>query len=228
MRELAPTPGDDAPTGKTAPPPPPPPLARKLLRYILGFGVSFSIGLAPYLGTFNIPGFTPLLSLIPKSVQPTAIPLAAILMGLVAIVIQWYGGEKVEPKWLKRAFLATLAFTLISFFALFIVHTLVVVRVDFSGGKDYENFLVGFTRPVRPPCTENISNSECIKLLTFNPSAIESYWGDRQIQVAKLALICSYLLFMSSFGLIVGLLLLRDQTPPNPADNLHKVQAPIV
>src|SRR5688572_28330666 len=85
MRETQSSSNDDAHGNTTSPPqssrtPAPPGLASKLLRYILGFGVSFGIGLAPYLGTFNIPGFTPVLSLIPKSIQNTAIPLAAILM----------------------------------------------------------------------------------------------------------------------------------------------------
>jgi ABC-type multidrug transport system fused ATPase/permease subunit len=192
--------------------PPPPPLARRLIRYILGFGVSFAIGLAPYLGRLEVPGFTPLLSLIPASIQDTAIPLSAALMGIVAVVIQWQGSERVSQRWLRRWFFRTLLLALFSFIALTVVHTFVVVKVDILGGRDSERFLVGFVRPIKPPCTEDISDSECIKKLTLDVSKIESFWGDKQIRLAKLSLTLPYLLFMSSFGLVVGLLLLKEES----------------
>lgn len=201
---------DNPAAGRHASQPQPPPLARKWVRYILGFGVSVGIGLAPYLGRFNIPGFTPLLSLIPRSIQDTAIPLSAALMGVIAVVVQWYGGERVTNSWLRKKFRWTLAFVLLSFLALTVIHALVVVKVDYDGGKNSERFLIGFNRPNKPPC-ENVAPGECIKRLTFDVSAHESHWGDRQMSAARLSLILSYLLFMSSFGLIVGLLLLRDR-----------------
>lgn len=192
--------------------PPPPRLARRLVRYILGFGVSFAIGLAPYLGKLNVPGFTPLLSLMPSTIQGTAIPLSAALMGIVAVAIQWYGGERVTPAWLRKGFKRALIMALLSFLLLTVVHTLVVVRVEILGGRDSVSFVVGFVRPHKPPCTAEVSDSTCIKLITFDVSEIEAFWGDSQVRVAKIALILSYLLATSSFGLIVGLLLLRDET----------------
>lgn len=196
--------------------PRPPPLARKLIRYILGFGVSFAIGLAPYLGKLKVPGFTPLLSLMPANIQDTAIPLSAALMGIVAVVIQWYGGENVTRAWLRKGFKRTMVLALLSFLVLIVVHTLVVVRVEYQGGQESETFLVGFIRPNKPPCTAEVSDSNCIKLITFDVSTIESFWGDRQVRIAKLALILPYLLFMSSFGLLVGLLLLKEERPSGP------------
>lgn len=190
--------------------PSPPPLVRKLGRYILSFGVSFAIGLAPYLGRVKVPGFTPLLSLIPATIQDVAIPLSAALMGIVAVVVQWYGGEEVSRAWLRKHFKRALLLVLSSFMLLIVVHTLVVVRVEFLGGQDSETFVVGFKRTHKPPCTAEVSDSNCIKLLTFDVSRIESFWGDRQLRMARLALILSYLVFMSSFGLLVGLLLLKQ------------------
>jgi hypothetical protein len=183
-----------------------------LVRFILGFGVGIGVGLAPYLGKLRIPFFAPLLSLIPDSLQDTIIPLSAALMGIIAVVTQWYGGERNSRKWFQKVFTRTLVALLLTFVALTVIHSLTVVRVPILGGKDTVSFLVGFTRPMKPPCTEDTSDSECIKRLTFDTTKIESFWGDRQVRIAKLALIFPYLSFMTEFGLLVGLILLRDET----------------
>lgn len=205
--------------------PPPPQLARKLVRYILGFSVSFAIGLAPYLGRLKVPGFVPLLSLMPDNIQDTAIPLSAALMGIVAVVIQWYGSERVTSVWLRKGFKRALVLALLSFLVLIVVHTRVVVRVAYDdGGQKSKTYLIGFFRPNnKPPCSFDDSDVDCIARIGLKESKIESYWGDTQIQIAKLALILPYLLFMSSFGLLVGLLLLKDeeQSGTHPADRIR-------
>jgi len=192
-----------------APIQPPTPLARKLIRYIVGFGVGTSIGLAPYLGVVNVPLFKPLLSLIPDSIQDTVIPLSAALMGTLAVVIQWYAGEAITQKALRKLFARTLIVTLLTFVVLTVVHTLVVVTLPRTAGESW-SFVVGFTRPLRPPCTAEVSDAECIKAVTTDPSAIASFWGDRQIKIATLSLMFSYILFTSSFGTLVGLLVLKE------------------
>lgn len=204
--------------------PPPPPLANQLVRYILGFGVSVAIGLAPFLGTLKIPGFKSLLELIPDSLHIPAIPLSAALMGIVAVVIQWYGGENPSKRWLKKVFHRTLLLTIISFIILFIIHVFTVVKVSYDGGS--ETFLVGFVRPEKPACDVNspdyeecqdnrcdssVSDGECIGKIGIDKDVVESYWGSTQIRLATLALIFPYLTFTGSFGLLVGLLLLNER-----------------
>jgi hypothetical protein len=190
-------------------PPPPPSLSKQLVRYILGFGVSVGIGLAPYLGKVDIPLFDSLLKLIPTSLHNTILPLSAALMGLVAVVIQWYGGEHLTEKWLSKAFYKTLKLTIASFIILFIVHVFVVVKVPYDGGS--ETFLVGFVRPIKPPCGLEISDVECIGRITLEDAAVQSFWGSFQIRIATLSLLIPYLGFTGSFGLLVGLLMLRDR-----------------
>jgi len=194
-----------------ATPRPPTPLARQLVRYILGFGVGVGVGLAPYLGLLRVPLFTPLLALIPDSIQNTVIPLSAALMGLVAIVIQWYGGEALKAGRLRKLFGKTLLVSGGAFVLLLIIHTQVVVAVPILGGSDSVPFVVGFTRPNKSPCTEEVSDAECIKRLTLSTSAIESFWGDRQVRLARLILMSAYLLLTSSFGALIGLIILRDR-----------------
>jgi hypothetical protein len=191
-------------------PRPPTPLARKLVRYILGFSIGIGVGLAPYLGLLNIPLFTPLLALIPDSIQNTIVPLSAALMGIVAVVVQWYGGEYLTRKWLRKSFARTLLIVMIGFISLLIIHTSVVVTVPILGGEDSVAFVVGFSRPIKPPCTAEVSDAECIKRITFDTSVIESFWGDRRIRIAKLSLMLAYLLFTGAFGALIGLIVLRE------------------
>jgi hypothetical protein len=108
-------------------------------------------------------------------------------------------------------FARVLVLAVCSFVALFVVHTLVVVNVPMLGGKDSVTFLVGFVRPIKPPCLESMSDAECIKVISFDITAIESFWGDKQMRLAKIALILPYLLFTSSFAMTIGILLLQDQ-----------------
>jgi hypothetical protein len=189
----------------------PTPLARRLVRYILGFGVSVAVGLAPYLGKLEVPLFTPLLKLIPESVQDTVIPLSAALMGVVAVVTEFYAGERMTRKSIRKGFRRTLVFTGFAFVLLLSVRTLTVVNVPILGGKESVSFLVGFVRPHTPPCPEETSDADCIKKLTFNESAIESFWGDKQVRMAKLSLISAYLSLTASLPILVALLVLRAE-----------------
>lgn len=202
---------DDAKARQERPPRPPTPLSRRLVRYIVGFGVGVGVGLAPYLGLINVPGFKALLSLIPDTIQDTVIPLSAALMGTIAVVVQWYGGERLTRRRLAGWFARTLATAVASFILLTVIHSLVVCKVPLGNGES-ASFLVGFTRPTnKEPCTAEVSDAECIKLVTFDPAAIESHWGDGRIRVARLSLIFSYLLFTGSFGALVGLIVLRER-----------------
>lgn len=178
---------------------------------MIGFGVSVAVGLAPYLGRLEIPLFTPLLKLIPEAIQNLIIPVSAALMGIVAVVTQFYAGERLSRVRLRKLFLRTIIFACVTCLLLIVVHTLVVVKVPILGGKESATFLVGFVRPNEPPCTAEVSDAECIKYLTLDESAIASFWGDKQVRIAKLSLIVPYLLFLSSFGILVALLLLRDE-----------------
>jgi len=200
---------DTAGEPKFSPIRPPTPLGRKLVRYVLGFGVGIAVGLAPYLGLLDVPLFKPLLSLIPDSVRDQVIPLSAALMGAVAVVVQWYAGERLARRWLRRLFARTLGAAVLSFILLTIIHSLVVVTLPI-GRHESASYVVGFTRPVKPLCTAEISNAECIKLVTTDPAEIASFWGDRQVQLARLSLIFSYLLFTGSFGTLIGLIILRE------------------
>jgi hypothetical protein len=185
-------------------------LSKRLVRYVLGFGVGISIGLAPYLGLLRVPLFAPLLNLIPDSIQNTIIPLSAAFMGTLAVAIQWYANENIVRSSFRRLFRITMWVVVASFILLLVLHTFVVVSVPILGGQDSITFVVGFNRPQKPPCTSEVSDSECIKRITLDPSAVASFWGDRQVRLASISLMFSYLAFTGSFGALIGLMLLRD------------------
>ncbi len=195
----------------TATPRPPTRLAARFARYVAGFGIGVAIGLAPFLGRLDIPLAAPLLHLLPVSLQNMAIPLSGALMGLVAVAVQWYAREKVSKQKLRTMFRRTAAAGIVSFLLLLVLNTLVVVPVPYLGGEKSYSFLVGFVRPDREPCLAGISNAECINRLSFDAVAVRSFWGERNVQFAALSMTLSYLAFTSTFGVLIGLLLVRDE-----------------
>ncbi|HEX8117969.1 MAG TPA: hypothetical protein VF521_11915 [Pyrinomonadaceae bacterium] len=185
------------------------PLGRKLVRYIVGFGVGIGVGLAPYLGVLEVPGFKSLLTFLPNSMRDTLIPLSAALMGMLAVVIQWYGGERISRKWLRKLFARTLLTAILTFVVLIVVRELVVRDIPIRDGKTL-SVVVGFIRPDSAPCPRGMSDRDCLLRVTLNPAAIDEFWGERQVALARLSLIFPYLLFTGAFGMLVGLIILKE------------------
>jgi len=67
-----------------------PAAVRKWVTYVVAFSVSVAIGLAPLLGKLRVPLFSPMLDMIPTYFQDSLITLTSALMGLVAVVVQWF------------------------------------------------------------------------------------------------------------------------------------------
>jgi hypothetical protein len=190
-----------------APKPYLPKLASAWVRYLLGFSVSVGVGLAPYLGLIGVPLFTPLLSLIPLSLRSTAIPISIASMGIIAVLVQW---RKRDPA--KRLeFPLALSLALVTLVAFISIQILAVAHVEVPAADQTVSFVVGFHAPQQPPC-EGLSRDGCIaQKLGFDEAVIDGYFGDTQTRLTKLVLVLSYIGFMSAFGWMVGLLLLRER-----------------
>jgi hypothetical protein len=202
MPEQTQTTADDAPKPKL------PRLASEWVRYLLGFTVSVGVGLAPYLGLVGVPLFTPLLSLIPLSLRSTAIPISIASMGIIAVLVQWRRRNPAKPIEFRLALTLALV-TLVLFISLEI---LAVAHIEVPAVDQTVSFAVGFSSPQRPPC-EGLSRDACIaQRLGFDEAVIAGYFGDTQTNLTKLALILAYIGFMSSFGWMVGLLLVRERS----------------
>lgn len=185
-----------------------PSIAASWVRYVVGFGVSVAVGLAPYLGRLHVPLFTPMLFLLPESVQGIAIPLSAASMGIVAVWVQWYGSQRLRPDWVGTWFVRTIIVCFVSLFLIAAIEMTAVVRVDVPSVDQVASFAVGPLNPNTPPCV-NLSRQDCIKhALSLDPAQIESHFGETQANFTKLALVIVYTTFMTMFGILVGLMML--------------------
>lgn len=183
-----------------------PPLASAWVRYLLGFSVSVGVGLAPYLGRVHVPLFTPLLAIIPLSLQDIAIPVSAASMGLVAVFVQWRKASDVKA-W---EFQIALGSAIAALILLIAIEMIGVAHVEVPAVNGKVSFAVGFSTPNKPPCV-GLGRDECItKKLSLDEANIDSYFGDSQTGIAKLALVLTYVGFTALFGLTVGLLVVRE------------------
>lgn len=185
----------------------PTPVAKLFVKYALGFSVGVASGLAVYLGRVNVPLFAPLLQMIPDRLQPVLIPLSSALMGTIAVVTQFYSHQRLAEKGLRPLFARSAIGFFVALLAFMTVQSLVTVRIE-TVADDAETFLVGFSRPLAPPCPAGVSDEECIKRLTFNNGNIASFWGKGSIVMAQLALQVTYLATTGIFGALIGLLIL--------------------
>jgi hypothetical protein len=187
---------------------PPTPVGRRWVNYLVGFSVGVGSGLSVYLGKVHVPLFSPLLDLIPLTLQNTLIPLSSALMGIVAVAIQFYSYTRLGTRRLGGLFVRTIFAGITALLLFVVVHTYVVVTID-TTPTGRASFLVCFTRPEHAPCPAGVSDAECIMRLTFDPARIASFWGDRCLHTAQLALELTYLATTALFGALVGIVVLR-------------------
>src|SRR5260370_31251527 len=169
----------------------PTPLVGRYVRYVRGFGVTVAIGLAPFLGKIKLPGFAALLEVVPLQLQSVLIPLSALLMGLIAVVVQFYAGEEIAPGRIRSLFGAGLA-ALVVGFALF-----TALSFYFVERQQFGSLMVGvIVTDSRLPgcgCKPEINDKECIKQLTPEAAALDSCWGGAPLRRRELSLSMTYL-----------------------------------
>ncbi|HWM89541.1 MAG TPA: hypothetical protein VN493_02110 [Thermoanaerobaculia bacterium] len=189
------------------------PMPRRFVRYVLSFGISVGIGMAPFLGKIKVPGFEALLELFPRQLQGVLIPLSAFLMGLVALAIQFYHSEKIAAGSLRRYFRMGFIAMVLGFFLFVVLHRLFVIRVPLGRGESHAAVVVTPTRLETCGCERRLTNYDCVRTLSFDPAALATCWGGEAQQVRELSLMIPYLLLTSGFGALIGLLVLKEDTP---------------
>ncbi len=193
-------------------PPLPTPLARRLVRYVVGFGIAVGVGMAPFLG--RIPGSGSLQQLFPPDMRGTLIPLSVFLMGIVAVAVQFYSSESINRAVLRRRFSLALIALLFGLFVFLGLYTVFVETVPISKGDVIKTTAVvtgGDTRASSCGCARELSNAECVKSLSLDSAAIASCWG-RSLRLVRFSLSLSYLLLTGGFGALVGVLLLQEES----------------
>lgn len=191
---------------------PPTPLARRFVRYLVGFGVGVALGLAPFLGTVGVPGFEPLADLLPLTLQGRVAALSPLVMGALAVTVQFSSGRRHGVRRLRRRFAVALGVLAAGFLLLVVLQSFFVREVDIRGGERTVRYAVGGTpRPETCECPPRLSDRECIAQLSLDPARVETCWGTGPTRLSELALTLGYLLVIGSFGALIGLLLLQEE-----------------
>ena len=197
------------------------PLSSQLVRYVRWFSVGVVLGMAPFLGVLPIPGFKALLDMYPLFMQSWLIPLASILMGMVAILVEFLGARLPRSPVLRRGFTWTLAVWSAAFLTLLFLYPLWVTRVEVDGGKRSVALVTGNT--IVPPqpagseceCTPGQPAKKCISVLL--EESIEECFGSQRVTFATQILALLYLVLTGSFVLVVGFLILFQQSIAGPS-----------
>jgi heme/copper-type cytochrome/quinol oxidase subunit 4 len=182
--------------------------ARRFVRYVVGFGVAVGVGLAPFLG--KIPGLDALISVFPEELRNSLIPFSAILMGIVALAIQFYSGETLPRAFLRKRFRASLIILLIGLATLITLYSFLIVSYPILHGEKRLPIVISFSRTQTCLCPASFSDLRCLQEITPSPVKIEDCWGSGAIQRSRLLLSFCYLLVTGGFGGLVGLLLLQE------------------
>jgi hypothetical protein len=204
---------------ESRPPTPKPPssVTRQLVRYVRGFGVGVALGLAPFLGVLPIPGFSALLDMYPESMRGWLIPLSGILMGILAVSIEFLGTKIPPAAILRKWFKVGLAVWAVSFLGLLFLYPRWVARVEVGDGTRTPAFVTGSdVVPPRPPsspckCPAGQAAEECIADVGLALGPIRECFGSGQVTTATQVLALLYFLLTGTFVLVVGLLLLLQQ-----------------
>jgi len=187
--------------------PPPTALARRYVRYVVGFGVAVGVGLAPFL----VSGTNALISLFPEELRSSLIPFSAFLMGIVAVAIQFYSGETVPRALLRKRFKVSLIVLLIGLIALITLYTFLIVPYPILHGETTLPIVISFSRTEACPCPGGMSDLRCLQGITPSRSKIEDCWGSGALRRSRLLLSLCYLLVTGGFGGLIGLLLIQEE-----------------
>jgi len=185
-------------------------LSIKLVRYLVGFGLAVGLGAAPFLG--KIAGLGALLDLFPLSLRGSLIPLSIFLMGLIAVVVQFYSGERNRRATLKRRFGVSWKLLLVGLVVLLAFYNLFIVDVPVKSGAATIPVIISSTRLTGGSCKclPNDGDLQCITRLSVDDAAIATCWNYTSIRFRRFLLSLSYLAVMGGFAALIGLLLLKE------------------
>lgn len=189
---------------------PPTPVAREYLRLVRGFGIGVVLGLAPFLGTFPIPGFRALLTLYPTESRLELVTMGAFLMGVVPVVVQFYVGERLSGANLRRWFRRTTLTIVLALAALTVLVIWCVVKIPLAEGT--MSFLIVGERLSQEdgcPCPKRMPDVTCLLHLGAGVDGIPRCWDAKLRRLVNLALFTSYFLLTGGFGTMIGLVILQ-------------------
>ena len=186
------------------------PAARGFVRTALTFGLGIGLGLAPFLGEIQIPGFRPLLQVLPTNLIDFLLAVAPLLMGLVAAAVRFYFRDRLSLKKLERLLWISLSGAALGLLALVYIHNFYVCPVTMGPGEGKRLVIISLDR--LPDCTcgasGRVSDEDCIKGLAFD---LDRCWDKRVRKNVAFVFELVYLVVNFSFGVVVGVLVLRRE-----------------
>lgn len=182
--------------------------ARVFVRQVILFNLGTALGLTPYLGNLGVPLFSHLLDLYPVGLKGNLIAFSSLFLGLVSVAINFFSGERVTKKKMRKLFGLGLGGASLSLLGLFILHSLLVVQIDLGDGA-IASFVLANERLETCGCAEATQDKLCLKELSMDPAAIESCWDSRQVSYRRLLIAIPYLLFVVGLGIMIGTLALK-------------------
>ena len=187
--------------------------AGKWLRYVVAFSVTLGVGLAPLLGRVRVPGFTPIIELFPVNVQTAAVPFAAFLMAIPAVLVQYFAGERVRF-FRPRVVLALSAVLFALVLSLFSLYDDYVIQVQPNGGADTLSYIVGSRMDPNCVCAKkHLPIRQCIgPQISADPLEIDSCYDEAELRARKKYLSLTWILLTATFGILIGLLVLKEST----------------
>ncbi|MGZ5445240.1 MAG: hypothetical protein ACXW5U_25510 [Thermoanaerobaculia bacterium] len=191
------------------------------LRRILGFGVWFVIGMAPFLGAYDVPGFIAVIAMYPVDLREWLIPLSGLMMGMLAVIVDYASDRpRISDAKLHRWFLRTVFMFLAAFIALIAVYLFVVVRVAKTlPGNDRVTLAVitgTLEVPPQPPgsdcgCRAAQPADQCIADISLDPANVRACFGSNRVALATLVLALLYLTVTGAFVAAVGIQLVAQR-----------------
>lgn len=187
-------------------------LSRRFVSAILGFGVAVALFTGLFLGAKRIPGFEPLIAIFPQEHQNLLLPISSILIGFVAISVQFYAGERIARRSVRKGFGMILLIVVTATIALLALYVAYVVKIPNNLTGQDEVVVIGWSRLSTCECPPTVEDKDCIAGLTFD---IGSCWSSSSINGVKLSLFLSYLIAVEGFAVLAGLLVLQPKARPS-------------
>jgi hypothetical protein len=204
---------------------PPSDFSADLGRSVRWFTIWFLVGLAPFLGKAKVPGLAALIELYPPSLQSWLIPLSGILMGMIAVIVEFAGSTRTPKRMVKRWFARTCGIFIISFVLLVCVYVFTVVQIErpvlreLNATPDVVNLAVITGSRVVPPqfpgseckCVARQPAERCIADISLKPANVAACFGSDRIALATLALVFLYLAVTGSFVAGIGVFVIHKR-----------------
>lgn len=181
---------------------PPTALARRFVRYLLGFGVGVGAATLVFLTGH-------LFKVIPDDLRSIALQTSTLLMGLVAVGVQFYAREAIRRRTLRRLFtvgVGVLVAGVVLFLRLYVLH---VETFELRG--ETLTVVLSERRLAGPPCPcePEISHEDC--LLRLGVASARLCWDESRIAAVRTSLLLTYLLSTIGFGVLVGLVVIQEE-----------------